>query len=234
MYIQNNSYGYSEDYSENSWSKDFIRQDKFLIDFNNILLENKNENQKFDNLSLKNSESSQSNISFKIIEFTGRKRIRSKIKRRRREYHDNIRKKIKRNFFNKILVKKMNKELKKVGSRKYFALFPQEIVADVSRKRNKKLLNMTLRQVITNSELYKSKSYNNFIHNINVLESLNDSKNNILENLLNSKYSELFAQYLKSDSFENDVNKLKQKEEKEIYIERYEYLSKTWLEFFSN
>ena len=234
MYIQNNSYGYSEDYSENSWSKDFIRQDKFLIDFNNILLKNKNENQNFDNLSLKNSESSQSNISFKIIEFTGRKRIRSKIKRRRREYHDNIRKKIKRNFFNKILVKKMNKELKKGGSRKYFALFPQEIVADVTRKRNKKLLNMTLRQVITNSELYKSKSYNNFIHNINVLESLNDSKNNILENLLNSKYSELFAQYLKSDSFENDVNKLKQKEEKEIYIERYEYLSKTWLEFFSN
>ena len=234
MYIQNNSYGYSEDYSENSWSKDFIRQDKFLIDFNNILLKNKNENQNFDNLSLKNSESSQSNISFKIIEFTGRKRIRSKNKRRRREYHDNIRKKIKRNFFNKILVKKMNKELKKGGSRKYFALFPQEIVADVSRKRNKKLLNMTLRQVITNSELYKSKSYNNFIHNINVLESLNDSKNNILENLLNSKYSELFAQYLKSDSFENDVNKLKQKEEKEIYIERYEYLSKTWLEFFSN
>jgi hypothetical protein len=234
MYIQNNSYGYSEDYSENSWSKDFIRQDKFLIDFNNILLKNKNENQNFDNLSLKNSESSQSNISFKIIEFTGRKRIRSKIKRRRREYHDNIRKKIKRNFFNKILVKKMNKELKKGGSRKYFALFPQEIVADVTRKRNKKLLNMTLRQVITNSELYKSKSYNNFIHNINVLESLNDSKNNILENLLNSKYSELFDQYLKSDSFENDVNKLKQKEEKEIYIERYEYLSKTWLEFFSN
>ena len=234
MYIQNNSYGYSEDYSENSWSKDFIRQDKFLIDFNNILLKNKNENQNFDNLSLKNSESSQSNISFKIIEFTGRKRIRSKNKRRRREYHDNIRKKIKRNFFNKILVKKMNKELKKDGSRKYFALFPQEIVADVTRKRNKKLLNMTLRQVITNSELYKSKSYNNFIHNINVLESLNDSKNNILENLLNSKYSELFAQYLKSDSFENDVNKLKQKEEKEIYIERYEYLSKTWLEFFSN
>ena len=234
MYIQNNSYGYSEDYSENSWSKDFIRQDKFLIDFNNILLKNKNENQNFDNLSLKNSESSQSNISFKIIEFTGRKRIRSKIKRRRREYHDNIRKKIKRNFFNKILVKKMNKELKKGGSKKYFALFPQEIVADVTRKRNKKLLNMTLRQVITNSELYKSKSYNNFIHNINVLESLNDSKNNILENLLNSKYSELFAQYLKSDSFENDVNKLKQKEEKEIYIERYEYLSKTWLEFFSN
>lgn len=234
MYIQNNSYGYSEDYSENSWSKDFIRQDKFLIDFNNILLKNKNENQKFDNLSLNNSESSQSNISFKIIDFTGRKRIRSKIKRRRREYHDNIRKKIKRNFFNKILVKKMNKELKKGGSRKYFALFPQEIVADVTRKRNKKLLNMTLRQVITNSELYKSKSYNNFIHNINVLESLNDSKNNILENLLNSKYSELFAQYLKSDSFENDVNKLKQKEEKEIYIERYEYLSKTWLEFFSN
>ena len=234
MYIQNNSYGYSEDYSENSWSKDFIRQDKFLIDFNNILLKNKNENQKFDNLSLKNSESSQSNISFKIIEFTGRKRIRSKIKRRRREYHDNIRKKIKRNFFNKILVKKMNKELKKSGSRKYFALFPSEIAADVTRERNKKLLNMTLRQVITNSELYKSKSYNNFIHNINVLESLNDSKNNILENLLNSKYSELFAQYLKSDSFENDVNKLKQKEEKEIYIERYEYLSKTWLEFFSN
>ena len=145
-----------------------------------------------------------------------------------------LRKKIKRNFFNKILVKKMNKELKKGGSRKYFALFPSEIAADVTRERNKKLLNMTLRQVITNSELYKSKSYNNFIHNINVLESLNDSKNNILENLLNSKYSELFAQYLKSDSFENDVNKLKQKEEKEIYIERYEYLSKTWLEFFSN
>ena len=93
---------------------------------------------------------------------------------------------------------------------------------------------MTLRQIIRNSELYKANSYKNFIHNINALESLNESKNIILENMLNSTYSELFDQYLNSESFENDVNKLKQKEEKETYIERYEYLSKTWLEFFSN
>ena len=54
--------------------------------------------------------------------FINNKRFSSK--RPRKENKDNIRKKIKRGFFNNALVRKLNCKLKNIGSPKYFEKFP--------------------------------------------------------------------------------------------------------------
>ena len=67
------------------------------------------------------------------------KRKRFKDRRPRKENQDNIRKKIKRGFFNNGLIKKLNEKLKNIGSNKYLRKFPQHFVSDVNQKRNKEL-----------------------------------------------------------------------------------------------
>ena len=80
------------------------------------------------------------------------KRKRFQKRRPRKENQDNIRKKIKRGFFNSALIKKLNEKLKKVGSRKYLRKFPQHFVSDVNQKRNKEIsLVMLIRREIKKS-----------------------------------------------------------------------------------
>ena len=62
-----------------------------------------------------------------------KKRFRDK--RPRRENQDNIRRKIKRGFFNNALVKKLNDKLRSNGIIKYFEKFPRHFVNDVNKKR---------------------------------------------------------------------------------------------------
>ena len=81
-----------------------------------------------------------------------KKRFREK--RPRRENQDNIRRKIKRGFFNCALLKKLNDKLRKIGSKKYLERFPQYFVCDVNQKRNKEILNMTLQEIFEKKELY--------------------------------------------------------------------------------
>ena len=52
------------------------------------------------------------------------KRKRFQDRRPRKENQDNIRKKIKRGFFNNGLIKKLNEKLKRIGSKKYLRKFP--------------------------------------------------------------------------------------------------------------
>ena len=227
-----------EDENENSSSNDLIFQDKSLNNLNifpfqqyyDFQLENKEEKQEI--ISSINQENSESNIKKANAHPDWKKRIRSKTKRRRRENNDNIRKRIKRYFFNKILINNMNNQLNKGGSRKYFSLFPNKLVSDVHRKRNKNILNKTILQIIKDEEFYESDSYKNYLHNKNVIDSLKYNENKMLEKILNTKYSELYEEYINSENFEKDLKKLK--DENETYIERYEYLSKTWLEYFLN
>ena len=62
-----------------------------------------------------------------------KKRFRDK--RPRKENQDNIRRKIKRGFFNNALVKKLNDKLRSNGIIKYFEKFPHHFVNDVNKKR---------------------------------------------------------------------------------------------------
>ena len=76
------------------------------------------------------------------------KKERSKEKKGRYYYRDNILQKIKRNVFNVYIIKHLNNILKKEESNLLFDLFPQKFVNNVSKELNKKILDMTLIEFI--------------------------------------------------------------------------------------
>ena len=149
------------------------------------------------------------------------------IKRRRRDKKDNILQKIKRAFFNTYLYNIIN-NLLKIGkkSHKFFYRFSKKFIIDMVKKNNKKLLDMTLRQIIENESKEGNKQ------NLNVLSSLKEEKNDKLEELLNSKYRDIFEAYINSKEFDNEIIQLKAKDMTDSYIKNYIYLSKNFIKFF--
>ena len=159
------------------------------------------------------------------------KKRRSRIRQRRYVYQDNIRIKIKRRFFNYALVNKLNYILNK--SKLYFQKFPIYFVSDINKDRNKKIINMTLLEIIEKQELYKSNELNNYYHNLKVVNDKEIEENEELKEILNKKYCELYKDYLNSKEFIIDeINRLKKKMD-DSYIEKYIYLAKHFIEFFS-
>ena len=155
-------------------------------------------------------------------------------KRRRRENRDNIRKKIKVGFFNRTLISKLNTIIKSNGSPFYFVKFPQKFISNISKKDNKKLLNMTLFEILETETIYSNDELNNFHHNYLVIEKKEIKENIELKKIFNKKYIELFKEYINSKEFKIDeINRLRKKFEKS-YIERYIYLSKSFIEFFAS
>ena len=163
-----------------------------------------------------------------------KKRERHSIRRRRCENQDNIRKKIKRVFLNNFLYNKLNALLKKGGSILFFEKFPQNFVADVNKKTNKTIIDMTLKTIIEKKENYIGDILErNYNHNMRVLDSLKEKKNEELEKVINMKYRDLFKEFLNSNEFKIDeINRLKKKKMKDSYIMRYIYLSKLFIKFF--
>ena len=164
------------------------------------------------------------------------KRKRGKKRRPRKENQDNIRRKIKRGFFNNSLIKKLNEKLQSIKIIKYFEKFPQHFVNDVNRKRNKDILDLTLREIFEKKELYSLKDklcLYNYLHNLEVLESEDIKDNEEFKKIFNKTFRELYEEYINSDEFEKDeINRLKKKNEDE-YISKYIYLAKYLLEYFT-
>ena len=165
------------------------------------------------------------------------KRKRLPEKRRRLENQDNMRKKIKRGFLNNALIIKLNAILEYYKIKSYFEKFPQNLVVDVNRNSNKDLLNMSLEEIFEKKELYNKNdknSLNNYYHNLEVIKSKEVQENSELKTILNKKYYELFEEYINSKEFKVDeINRLKKKKMNDLYIERYIYLAKHLIEFFS-
>ena len=161
---------------------------------------------------------------------------RSKKRRNRRENRDNMRKKIKRGFFNNALNKKLNNKLKSIGSKKYFEKFPQLFICDIDRKRNKKILNITLREIFEQSELYKNedkKGLKKYYHNLEVVQSEEIKENKIFKAILNKTFIELYEEYINSDEFIIDeIERLKKNKMSDEYIKRYKNLAKNLIGFF--
>jgi len=157
-------------------------------------------------------------------------------KRPRKENKDNIRKKIKRGFFNNALVKKLNDKLKSIGSHNYFEKFPQYFASDVNQKRNKEILNMTLLEIFEKKELYiheNEKGLLNYSHNLNVVQSEEVKENEELKKIFNKSFRELYEEYVHSNEFNIDeISRLKKKNGDE-YVKNYIYLAKHLIEFFS-
>ena len=162
---------------------------------------------------------------------------RAKIKRPRKDNQDNIRKKIKRGFFNNALIKKLNEKLKSIGSIKYFVKFPKNFVGDGNMKRNKEILNMTLLQLFEKNKLYineNEEGLSKYKYNLEVVKSEEIKENDEFKKILNKTFSELYIEYINSDEFNVDeINRLKKKKMSDEYIRRYKYLAKHLIEYFS-
>jgi len=167
--------------------------------------------------------------------FVSRKRCRER--RPRKENQDNMRKKIKRGFLNHALLKKLNDKLRSIGSIKYFERFPQYFTSDVNQKRNKEILNMTLREIFEKKELYiheNEKGLSNYLHNLKVVQSEEIKENEEFKKIMKKKFQELYEEYINSDEFKiEEINRLKGKKLPDDYITRYIYLAKNLIEFFS-
>jgi len=165
------------------------------------------------------------------------KRKRFQERRPRKENQDNIRKKIKRGFFNCALIKKLNEKLKGIGSRKYLRKFPQHFVSDVNQTRNKDILGMTLEEIFCKKELYlpeNEEGLNNFLNNLKVIKSEEVEENEEFRKILNKTIKELYEEYINSDEFKVDeINRLKEKKMKDEYIERYISLARYLIAFFT-
>ena len=163
--------------------------------------------------------------------FLKKKRIKS-----RKENKDNIRKKIKRGFFNNILCEKLNIKLRIIGSIEYFTKFPQFFASDVDRNRNKIILDMTLQEIFENSELYiyeDKNGYANYKHNFKVVKKIKN--NDIFKKILSKTFKELYEEYLDSDEFNIDeINRLKKSKMENEYIRRYKEIAKDLINFFVN
>ena len=158
-------------------------------------------------------------------------RKRYNIRRKRRENNDNIRKKIKRGFFNKGLIHKLNMILKNQNINSYFEIFQQHFVGDVTKRTNNQLMNMTLEEIFEKKELYQESELKNYKHNINLVKSIEIQENKEIKNILNKKLYLIFEEYINSKEFLIDeINRLKNKKMDNEYIKRYIYLTKHFIE----
>ena len=160
------------------------------------------------------------------------KKKRSKKRQNRYTYKDLIQQKIKRNFFNGYLVIKLNKILKTIKSGLLFKKFPKRFTNNVSKNDNKRILLMTLGEIIKDKNLYKN-DLKIYEHNLKVINELKEEKSKINEILDTKNYYETYEDYLNSDEYKINIEKIKQKyKEKNEYIKKYICLSKHFLELF--
>jgi hypothetical protein len=165
----------------------------------------------------------------------GKKINRSFNKRKRKDNTDNKRRKIKRSFLNETLINLLNEELKFIGSKLYFMKFPHKFVSDVTRKTNKKILYLTLKEIFENIKLYDNNELNNYYHNLNVLKNKQIQENEEMKTIINKTYIDLFTEYINSDEFKTgEINRLREKNMKESYIEDYKFVANGMIDFYRN
>ena len=136
---------------------------------------------------------------------------------------------------------KLNKILKYYGSSLKFLLFPQKIARETKKARIRKILNMTLKEIISNKDLYNFKNENekgfkNYKKNSKIVESEEIKNYEELQNILNKTFRQLYEDYINSDEFKVDeINRIKyKKKEDSNYIEKYKIIAETFINFVLN
>ena len=167
---------------ENTNQKDTIDKDKVL---------NANEKCK------KSPEDKTKNNKKPLFKVIGRKTRRYK-----KKY--NILIKIMRNFFNKYLVEKINKIIRKSKSEHYFEKFPQKFVFGSIKKKNKRIWKMNLNKIFEENE---------YCQYLIIIEDLK-KKENIEKDLwinifLIMNISDIYDEYLDSIASKGIIEKLK-------------------------
>ena len=148
------------------------------------------------------------------------------------ENKDNISRKIKRGFLNGNLIKNLNKKLKSIGSRDFFERFPQNFISDVLKQSNKEIMHLSLKEIFERKEFYLEEEPLYYYHNLKVVKKEEIKNNYLMIKILDMKYYQLYEEYLNSDEFIEEINRLKKKGMNDEYINTYIYFSKHFLEFF--
>ncbi len=170
----------------------------------------------------------------------GNKRKSKKILnvQKRKENSDNIRKKIKSRFL-KVLRNSVNERLKCAGSDKLFKFLPQQFIANVSKGKNKAVLNLSFKELFSTNfcEGQKIDDFN-YHHNLSVINYLEANKEisekSNFKKFKDMKFYEIYNEYLKSKEFEMEIASLKQEKETDNYIKNYIIKASDLIDFFSN
>ena len=172
------------------------------------------------------------------------KRKREKMRKKRKFKSDDIRKKIKSRF-HKTIKNIINENLKKEGSKELFDFLPQSFVSNISKGKNKEVMNLTYKQILETDFTKEIGNLNNhqkiidlkkFENNLKVLNYLKNnpsiSINSGFEFFSKMTYAEILREYFASKEFEESIIKLKLEEENEDYINEYILKAKTYVDFF--
>ena len=150
---------------------------------------------------------------------------------------DSLRKKIKARLHKK-LTKIINEKLKTAGSKCFFEMLPQSFITNINIGFNKPLLNITMRELFQKTFGFKSKDKEKIDYNIRIMKYIEDNpdinNNSDVSDFLDSKYSEIIREYLDGDYLQEDIDRLRDENEGEEYINRYNFIALHWIEFYEN
>ena len=146
-----------------------------------------------------------------------------------------IRVNFKRTFMNRYLLIALNKLLKEAGFVTFFTKFPQSFAINVAKDKCKIIMNMRLKDIFRTKELYEDIDNTNFKHNSDLVDEIEKEGNLELNMILSRKLRGLFEEYVNSEEFAKELNRLKyEKKKDEYYIKKYVYLAKSFVEFCMN
>ena len=170
---------------------------------------------------------------------------KKRVRKKRKYKPDDIRKKIKVRF-HKILKNIINQNLKKAYSKEFFDFLPQCFIGNVARKINAKVLEMTLKELLStdflkelNKEDYRNSKvdYNKYKKNLEVLRYLEEnpyiSERAGFDAIKDKKYKDILKAYFISAQFEESLYQLKEDNESPEYIQEYIKKAKTYISFYS-
>ena len=138
----------------------------------------------------------------------------------------------------KKLTKIINEKLKTAGSKCFFDMLPQSFITNINIGFNKPLLNITMRELFQKTFGFKSKDKEKIDYNIRIMKYIEDNpdinNNSDVSDFLDSKYSEIIREYLDGDYLQEDIERLRDENEGEEYINRYNFIALHWIEFYEN
>ena len=172
------------------------------------------------------------------------KRKREKMRKKRKFKSDDIRKKIKSRF-HKTIKNIINENLKKAGSKELFDFLPQSFICNITKEKNKGVMNMTYKQILETDFTKEITKLNNhqkkidlkkFENNLKVLNYLKNnptiSINSGFEIFSKMTYADILREYFVSSEFDESIIKLKLEEDNDDYINEYILKAKTYVDFF--
>ena len=188
---------------------------------------------------------------FKIYKERIKKNKRkTKEKKKRKDKPDDVRKKIKARFL-KTTKNRINQLLKIAKSKEFFDFLPQCFICNISKLKNKPIIDMTFKELMSqkfyeDEEKKKDKFFLNkktnpdkkkYENNTKVLKYLEDnyeiSRKSNFNVIGNMTFKDMFKEYLKSEEFEREIEKLKEEQNNDNYIKDYIIKAYGFINYFS-